>query len=67
MKLKCITKNSNRFTDGKVYDAEIFSENTIRIVTDDGSEWEYSIALSHHLFIPLEQWREQQLNKIINE
>lgn len=63
MKLKCITKNSNRFTYGKVYDVEIYPE-TFRIVTDDGSKWDYSIALSHHLFITLEQWREQQINKI---
>ena len=54
-------------TIGKIYECELFStySNFCRIdylITSDGGykTWEY-----YNNFIPLEEWREQQLNKLI--
>jgi hypothetical protein len=68
-KIICISKHSNRFTYGKIYTISnsYASSSIIEIITDDGSNWQCSIGMSQHLFVTLEQWRERQLNKLLDE
>ena len=66
-KIICISKYSNRFTYGKIYTISNFyaSSSIIEIVTDDGSNWQCSIGMLNHLFVPLDEWRKRQIDKII--
>jgi hypothetical protein len=66
-KIICISKHSNRFTYGKIYTISnsYASSSIIEIITDDGSNWQCSIGMLHHLFVPLDEWRQIQIDKII--
>jgi hypothetical protein len=66
-KIICISKHSNRFTYGKIYSISnsYASSSIIEIITDDGSNWQCSIGMLHHLFTTLDEWRQSQIDKII--
>ena len=67
MKLLCINNLSNEIdynppiTLGKVYESVDKWDDDCKILNDAGF---YSWELNDN-FIPLEQWREQQINKLI--
>lgn len=73
-KIVCIldTTTINRITYGKKYVITSCShqnswiENGTIIVLDDNKEnFEVSYSIRKHIFMSLEQWREQQLNQIL--
>lgn len=66
-KLICISRHSNRFTYGKIYTISNFytSSSMVEIITDDGSNWQCSIGMLNHLFTSLDEWRQNQIDKII--
>ena len=59
----------NKFTYGKLYKPHSFNtfkeELTVNIFDDHNWMHEISVDKIHDYFITREQWREQQINKII--
>ena len=53
---------NNDLTKGKTYEVLDFG-NVYKIINDDGNlDWYYK-----SMFMPLEEWRDQQLNEILKE
>lgn len=70
IKWVCVTSKawgSDQYqTPGKIYDVTVevmYGEETYSFVGDDGKE--YLLFLSDDDFIPLEEWRQRQLNKLL--
>jgi hypothetical protein len=78
MKLVCVTKGFQNFTYGKIYDATIYSNShpVLDIINDlgeKGSPMMYGVLLDKEqrglkidYFITIEQWRENQINQVID-
>jgi len=61
MKVKSLSTNS-WFTKDKIYEVKMFEWLEYSVIIDDlGFETRYIPKF----FIPLEEWREQQINKIL--
>ena len=69
MMLKCLTDGEYWLTPGKIYDGEIYVD---QYGTDTGKKYHWVItnnlglkhAVEEYLFIPIEQWREEQVEKL---
>ena len=67
MKLKCLDSGGYWITPGKIYDAETYYP---LIKTDNLFDWvitnDFGVrhAVEGHLFIPIDQWREEQVEKL---
>lgn len=68
MKVKCIDKWGNDFTDGKIYEAEIiegrFAPVRFLLIGDEGYPHFFN-EIPEDKFTTIEEWRESQINKII--
>lgn len=62
----CVTKDWDTFTYGKVYEGKL-DGSLLDVKNDRGERWYPALFGSGgvYYFIPIEEWREKQINKIL--
>lgn len=66
LELVYIGEHTSRFIYGQVYKAIHFTEDTTTIIDKDGVPKNFSNFVLHHWFRQKDQWREEQIEKILS-
>lgn len=66
LELVYIGEHTSRFIYGQVYKAIHFTEDTTTIIDKDGVPMDFSNFVLHHWFRQKDQWREEQIEKILS-
>jgi len=67
LELIYIGEQQSRFTKGEKYKAISFTEYTTTFLDRDNVTFEMSNDILHHFFRNIQAWREEQINKVLDE